>query len=115
MSELGQPPPLDGGAVFNKARELWNELELPPECRDLIISIPPVRMQEVLSTFQKYSCDEVLNAIRNYNWHRKKLGSDDNKGWRDVLNFGSLIGFLKTGVEKYFDDEGFEKLYKKGA
>jgi hypothetical protein len=56
----------DATSVFQKARSLWNDLKIPPECRDLII---PPSEYECLRTFQNYSWADIENAIQNYDWH----------------------------------------------
>jgi len=95
----------DATAMFNKARALWNDREIPPQCRDLII--PPAEY-DCLRTFQNYSWLEVDNAIKNYHWHLTKSGD----GWKQPPPYGSIYGFLKTGVARYYEDKAFEKQFR---
>jgi DNA-binding MarR family transcriptional regulator len=96
----------DAVTVWNKAREFWNEKGLKPICRDLIMRAGDTG--EILRTFQSYSWMEIENAIGNYAWHKFKAGSD----FRPPPPYGSLAGFLKTGVEKYFDDDSLDQQFK---
>jgi len=99
----------DATAVFQKAREYWNERGLKPECRDLIIR--PAYVPDILRTFQHYSWAEIKNAIGNYAWHKTKADPDL---FLDPPPYGSLYGFLNTGVERYFDDKALDQQFKKG-
>jgi len=105
IPEEGQKTRENATTVFNKARALWNELHVPPECRDIII---PHTQKDILRTIQNYAWVEIENAIRNYNYHRTQCDND----WKPPPPFKSLYGFLKTGVEQYFNDDTFEKLFK---
>jgi hypothetical protein len=96
----------DATAVFQKARSLWNEREIPPECRDLII---PHSEYECLRAFQNYSWDDIENAIMNYDWHFKHRFDAD---WKPPPGYKSLFGFLKNGVPQYYKDEAFKKLFQ---
>jgi hypothetical protein len=57
--------------------------------------------------FQYYSWEEIKNAIGNYAWHLEQ-GPD----YRPPAPYGSLAGFLKTGVERYFKDEDLDVQFK---
>lgn len=96
----------DATTVFQKARVLWNERQLKPECRDLII--PPLHY-DCLPTFQNYSWLEIENAIKNYHWHKTGKCGD---GWAQPPPYGSIYGFLKTGVSRYFDDDALQSQFK---
>ena len=97
----------DATVIFQKARALWNEMGLAPECRELII--PPVHAGDCLNTFQHYSWDEIRNAIRNYDWHIKgRCGL----GYARPPPYGSIYGFLKAGVARYFDDDALDIQFK---
>ena len=97
----------DAATVFNKAREYWNERELKPECRDIF----PMNdfVPDILRTFQHYSWDEIKKAIGNFAWHRTRAGP----GYETPPPYGSLYGFLKTGVARYFDDDALDQQFKK--
>ena len=96
----------DATAVFQKARNLWNEAKLYPECRVLII--PPAQY-DCLLTFEKYSWLEIENAIRNFDWHVKgRCGP----GYARPPPYGSIFGFLKAGVPRYFDDDALDSQFK---
>jgi len=97
----------DAAALFQKARLFWNEKGLKPECRDITMRCADT--SEILRTFQHYTWAEIRNAIGNYYWHKTKAGP----GYTDPLPYGSLAGFLKTGVEKYFDDDALDQQFKK--
>ena len=97
----------DGAALFQKSRLFWNERGLKPECRDLIMRCSDT--PEILRTFQHYSWAEIRNAIGNYHWHKTKAGP----GYSDPPPYGSLAGFLKTGVERYFDDDALDQQFLK--
>ena len=96
----------DATAVFQLARNLWNELLLPPECRDLII--PPAEY-DCLRTFQHYSWEEIKNSIRNYDWHKKGRCGE---GYARPPPYGSIYGFLKKGVERYFNDDALDPQFR---
>jgi hypothetical protein len=95
----------DATTLWNMARVFWNETGLKPECRDLIIR--PVNVHEILAVFQYYSWEEIKNAIGNYAWHLE-AGTE----YLTPAPYGSLAGFLKTGVARYFKDEDVEKQFK---
>jgi hypothetical protein len=95
----------DAVTVWNKAREYWNLRELKPECRDLMMKAADT--PEILRTFQHYSWDEIKNAIGNFAWHKFKAGPE----YRPPPPYGSLAGFLKAGVEKYFDDGALDQQF----
>jgi len=97
----------DGAAVFQKARQFWNDKGLKPECRDVMMRCSDT--QEILRTFQHYTWGEIRNAIGNYHWHKTKAGA----GYLEPPPYGSLAGFLKTGVERYFDDDALDQQFKK--
>jgi len=97
----------DAAAVFQKARIFWNEKGLKPECRDIMMRCSDT--PEILRTMQHYTWEEIRNAIGNYHWHKTKAGS----GYLDPPPYGSLAGFLKTGVERYFDDNALDQQFKK--
>jgi hypothetical protein len=96
----------DATAMFNDARKLWNELGLKPECRDLVI---PPSEYDCLRTFQHYSGEEIRNGIRNFDWHMKgRCG----KGFKPPPPYGSIYGFLKNGVARYFDDGAIDQQFR---
>ena len=96
----------DATVIFNRARELWNEMGLKPECRDLVI---PPSEYDCLRTFQHYSWEEIKNGIRNYDWHVKgRCG----QGFKAPPPYGSIYGFLKNGVARYFDDEAIDQQFR---
>jgi hypothetical protein len=96
----------DATKVWNKARALWNKLGLKPVCRDLMIRAGDT--SEILRTFQFYSWAEIKDAIENYAWHKFRAG----KEYRPPPPYGSLAGFLKTGVEKYFDENSLDQQFR---
>ena len=99
----------DGITVWNKARAYWNEKGLKPECR--YFQMPCSDTSAILHTMQLYTWAEIQNAIGNYAWHKKQSASE----YSDPPPYGSLAGFLKTGVERYFDDEAIDQQFKKEA
>jgi len=96
----------DAITVWNKAREHWNKFNLKPEERNLMFKNSDT--EEILRTFQHYSWDEIKNAIENFVWHRTRAGP----GYRPPSPYGSLAGFLKSGVERYFDDKALDQQFK---
>ena len=104
IPEEGQKAREDATTVFNKARALWNELQVPPECRDIII---PHTQKYILRTIQNYAWVEIENAIKNYHYHRTRCDND----WKPPPPYGSLYGFLKTGVERYHNDEAVKQQF----
>ena len=97
----------DGITVWNKSRAFWNEKGLKPECRDIMMRAGDT--SDILRTMQNYTWDEIKNAIGNYAWHKKQPASE----YSDPPPYGSLAGFLKTGVERYFDDNALDQQFKK--
>jgi hypothetical protein len=93
-------------SIWNNAREFWNEQNLKPECRNDFIDASD--NPGIMRTFQHYSLDEIKNAIENYSWHKCEAGSE----YRPPPPYLSLAGFLKAGVEKYFDDNAFVQQFK---
>jgi hypothetical protein len=98
----------DATSLFNRARELWNSLNIAPGCRDIII--PPAEVPDVLRTLQSYSWPEIANAIENYDWHLNRAGNE----YRPPPPYGSLYGFLKKGVPRYQNDEDVKKQFREG-
>jgi hypothetical protein len=97
----------DAAALFQKARLFWNEKGLKPECRDIMMRCSD--QPGILNTFQHYAWGEIRNAIGNYWWHKTKAGP----GYSEPPPYGSLAGFLKTGVERYFDDDALDQQFRK--
>ena len=98
--------------VYEDIRNYWNAKKPLPESRNLIINIPPVDAVDVLRTLQNYDEKEIKNAIDNYDFHKHRAGSE----WSQAPPYGSLNGFLKTGVARYFDDESMKAQFLiKGA
>jgi len=104
IPEESQETKEDATTLFNKARNLWNELKVPPNCRDIII---PHTQSDCLRTLQNYLWLEIENAIKNYDFHKKQ----NNNDWKPPPPYGSLYGFLKTGVERYFDNDAFKQQF----
>jgi hypothetical protein len=96
----------DAITIWNLAREFWNECGLKPVCRDLMMRAGDIG--EILQTIRNYSWTEIRNAIGNYRWHKFEAGSD----FRPPPPYGSLAGFLKTGVERYFEDDALDQQFK---
>jgi predicted transcriptional regulator len=96
----------DAIAIWNKAREFWNEKGLKPVCRDIMMR--PTDTPEILHTFQNYCWLEIRNGIGNFAWHTFKAGP----GYRPPPPYGSLAGFLKTGVQRYYDDDALDQQFK---
>jgi hypothetical protein len=101
----------DAVIVFNRFREMCNELKLFPECRDLII--PPAEY-DCLPTFQHYSWDELVNSAKNFDWHKSGRCSKDGSRWKPPPPYGSIYGFLKKGVARYFDDDALDSQFREG-
>ena len=99
----------DAATVFQKARLFWNEKGLKPECRDIMMRCSD--REGILRTMQHYAWEEIRNAIGNYHWHKTGAGPE----FEDPPLYGSLAGFLKTGVERYFDDDALDQQFKKRA
>jgi len=57
---------------------------------------------------QHYCWDEIKNAIGNYAWHKFEAGSE----YRPPPQYLSLAGFMKAGVEKYFDDDALDQQFR---
>jgi hypothetical protein len=87
------------------AREYWNARKLKPECREVFIR--PSDTSEILAVFGCYSWDDIKNAIGNYAWHLE-AGPE----YRPPAPYGSLAGFLKTGVARYCKDEDVGPQFK---
>ena len=92
--------------IWNKAREHWDAQGLKPECRNDVMKKEDI--PAILVTFQNYTLAEIKNAIENFSWHKTQAGP----GYRPPIQYGSLAGFLKNGVEKYFDDNALDEQFK---
>jgi hypothetical protein len=106
---VSNQPIKEGGnleTLWNKARECWNKLGLKPECRDVIPKESEI--QYITRTFQNYTWEEIENAINNYDWHKNTAGPE----YRPPPEYLSLSGFMKNGVEKYFEDNAVDQLFK---
>jgi hypothetical protein len=95
----------DATALFQKLREIWNSQNLKPECRDIIM--PPSKYA-CLRTLQNYSPQEIENAMKNYSWHIYRCKG----GYRPPPLYGSIYGFLESGVPRYYKDEDFKVHFK---
>jgi hypothetical protein len=93
--------------VWNEARKFWNEQGLKPECRDVFPKESDA--PEIRQIFKNYSLDEIKNAIDNFAWHKSEAGNE----YRPPPDYLSFAGFLKRGVEKYFDDAAIEQEFKR--
>jgi hypothetical protein len=90
---------------------LWNDRELKPECRDLII--PHLELNKVAPTFQHYTDKEIINAIENYHWHLNLKGEKAEK-YPVKFRYPTFYGFLKTGAAQYFDDDALDQQFMRG-
>jgi hypothetical protein len=79
---------------------------LKPGCRDLIL---PPSEYGCLRTFQHYTWAEIDNAIQNYDWHVKGRCGE---GFRLPPPYGSIYGFLKSGVARYYDDDAIDQQFR---
>jgi hypothetical protein len=99
----------DVTTLYNIARGEWNRRQIKPEARDIII--PPKWSGDVIRVFQNYTKAEVLNAIANYNWHKSgRCGPS----YSQPPPYGSIYGFLISGVSRYFDDNAIDQQFREG-
>jgi hypothetical protein len=103
-------PPSNLFSRFDRARKVWNDEYRMPECRGTgDMSIRADYLDDVRRVFGSYTDGEIRNAIHNYHWHKTKA---DRKEYGEALKYASFYGFIKNGVEKYFDDKGVDLIFK---
>jgi hypothetical protein len=94
--------------LFEKCKNLWNDLAIPPKYRFSFINLSDP--QAFLRMASQYTETEILKAIDNYAEIR------NHKHYEPFPVYTSLEGFLFKGVEKYIDEaKPFDRCRKKDA
>jgi hypothetical protein len=103
------PPPVrignDGTSRFERAKTAGAVIFSP--VRKNFIHLRDDERREVLATFTYYSDDEIAAAIKTY----AEMLKDDQ--YDIFAPYASLIGFLRSGVEKYVDEAKPWDVFKK--
>ncbi len=87
-----------GTSRFEKAKEPWTSRGLPSSTRKNLFEIRDEDRRDILATFSHYSDAEIEAAIKNY----ADIIGDER--YEITGKYGSLTGFLRSGVEKFVDD-----------
>lgn len=97
----------DGCSRIEKHRARWNELKAGPPCRYLAISFKPDDRGDCLRTLGAYTDAEIDAALEAY----AKIST--SKEHKIFAPYGSFVGFMRGGVEKFVPDarpfEAFRK------
>lgn len=96
----------EGSFRIEKLKKAWNESKAGPECRLLSVQFRPEDASDCLRTMSVYTDDEIVEAIGNYARILNQPGSDPPK-------YGSFIGFMRGGVEKFVSSANPDKTYCK--
>jgi hypothetical protein len=103
------PPPVrigtDGTSRFERAKTAGEGL-FPPVRKNLL-ELKNDDSREVLATLSHYSDEEISAAMKTYH----EMLADDQ--YDIFAPYVSLIGFLKTGVEKFGDEAKPREVFKK--
>jgi hypothetical protein len=103
------PPPVrignDGTSRFERAKTAGEGL-FPPVRKNLL-ELKNDDSREVLATLSHYSDEEISAAMKTYH----EMLADDQ--YDIFAPYVSLIGFLKTGVEKFGDEATPREVFKK--
>jgi hypothetical protein len=103
------PPPVrignDGTSRFERAKTAGEGL-FPPVRKNLL-ELKDDDRREVLATLSHYSDEEISAAMNTYH----EMLADDQ--YDIFAPYVSLIGFLKTGVEKFGDEATPREVFKK--
>lgn len=107
LPQLQSNPQKDGAARIEKARASWNSMApgIGPACRLMAITFRPEDTSDCLRVMSVYTDEEILEAMVNYATLSKDPGADTPK-------YGSFVGFIRGGVEKFVASAEPEKAYK---
>jgi hypothetical protein len=103
------PPPVkigtDGTSRFERAKEAGAGF-FPPVRKNLL-ELKDDDRREIIATLSHYSDLEIYDALENYSLMLK----DDQ--YDIFAPYASLIGFLRSGVEKYVDEARPREVFRK--
>jgi uncharacterized protein YdaU (DUF1376 family) len=105
------PPPTpkigtDGTSRFEAAKRSASGKCFPPVRKNLL-ELRDEDRREILATLSHYSDDEIFSAIRNY------AGMLKDDKYEIFAPYASLIGFLRSGVEKFVDESNPKEVFLK--
>lgn len=76
----------------------WNEKPGLPKTRKLLVNLGE-QARPIIESVNLYSADEIHKAIDNY-----QIIISDTSKYKPIAKYGDVFGFLKTGIEKYWDE-----------
>ena len=76
----------------------WNAKDGLPKTRKLTINLGE-KARDIIETVKLYSADEIHKAIDNYH----EIFTNQDK-YKPIAVYGDVFGFLKAGIEKYWDE-----------
>jgi hypothetical protein len=103
------PPPVrigtDGTSRFERAKMAGAACFKP--VRKYLLDLGDEDRRQILATLSHYSDDEIAEAIKTY----AEMLTDDR--YDIFAPYASLIGFLRSGVEKFVDEAKPREVYRK--
>jgi hypothetical protein len=100
ISETAGLPEKNYAVIFEKVKAKWKEV-IGQETRDTLLTVPLPKREKFINTLANYSLEEIFNAIGNYHTARSHPEKYDIGG----RTYGTLYGFLESGVSQFFQDE----------
>ena len=101
-------PQATGAQRIDLARSAWNARApgIGPSCRLMAMTFKPEDTTDCLRVMTAYSDAEIVEAMDNYLALRKS-------GEHEVKLYGSFVGFIRAGVEKFCTDADPRKQFKR--
>lgn len=107
LPSLQSNPQNNRATRIEKARAAWNGMApgIGPACRLLAATFRPDDISDCLRIMTAYTDEEILEAMVNYATLLRDPEADTPK-------YGSFVGFMRGGVEKFVGSAEPEKAYK---
>ena len=101
-------PQSTGAQRIDLARSAWNDRApgIGPSCRLMAMTFKPEDTTDCLRVMTAYSDAEIIEAMDNYLALRKSSE-------HEVKPYGSFVGFIRAGVEKFCKDADPWKQFRK--
>jgi hypothetical protein len=110
FKQMGRAPP-DFALAWQQITGSWSDRNvknpLPPFRRDFF-SLKPDEMQAFFEVLINHPVDEIINAIKNYQFVR-----DNSDQYEMAHNYGSVFTFLKKGVGTFYLDANIDLQFLK--
>jgi hypothetical protein len=101
-------PEKDFAQIFESVKAKWKEA-VGQTTKETLFSVPPAKRERFINTLALYRLEDIFNAVGNYQAVRNNPAEYDAKG----RIYGSLVGFLESGVGQFYEDEAVEANFRR--